>query len=150
MKRDQSFVVEVVRRPRAAPAGQVVFPQRSLVPPAAVPAVAMPAPAWRPGRTVAELQDQARELMLEVPPVLLGPVLPLAIGARDVFVVVAKPGCKTRIRRWLGAWSKTDAYLGALAEPGSQRPDRHGRKVEPVAEKHRAHAAAVLQGRAGR
>jgi RNA chaperone ProQ/FINO-like protein len=105
-------------------------------------------PEWRPAATVPELRAQLAELLTEVPPVFMGPVVPLALGAREGLVALAREGCRGRVRRWLRAWCATPAYLTALAGAGSQRHDRHGKAVEPVEEGHRAHAGALLGRRA--
>jgi hypothetical protein len=102
-------------------------------------------PEWRPAATVPELRAQLAELLTEVPPVFAGPVVPLALGAREGLVGLAREGCRGRVRRWLRTWCATPAYLTALAGADAQRHDRHGNPVEAVADEHRAFAGFQLK-----
>ena len=125
--------------PLGRPEGKAAKPPKEPPPPLIHP------PEWRPAATVPELRAQLAELLTEVPPVFTGPVVPLALGAREGLVGLARDGCRGRVRRWLRAWCATPAYLTALAGADSQRHDRHGNPVEAVADEHRAFAGFQLK-----
>jgi hypothetical protein len=128
--------------PPGRPKGKAAKPSK---PPKEPPPPLIHPPEWRPGATVPELRAQLAELLTEVPPVFAGPVVPLALGAREGLTALAREGCRGRVRRWLQAWCNMQVYLQALAVAGSQRHDRHGNPVEAVADEHRAFAGFQLK-----
>jgi RNA chaperone ProQ/FINO-like protein len=130
--------------PPGRPEGKAAKPPKPLKAPKEPPPLIHP-PEWLPAATVSELRAQLAELLTEVPPVFAGPVVPLALGAREGLVGLARDGCRGRVRRWLRAWCATPAYLAALAGADAQRHDRHGNPVEAVADEHRAFAGFQLK-----
>jgi hypothetical protein len=131
--------------PPGRPEGKAAKPSKPPKTPKEPPPPLVHPPEWRPAATVPELRAQLAELLVEVPPVLAGPVVPLALGAREGLVGLARDGCRGRVRRWLRAWCATPAYLTALAGADAQRHDRHGNPVEAVADEHRAFAGFQLK-----
>jgi sRNA-binding protein len=75
--------------------------------------------------------------------------VPLALGIHEAIVAELglDPVQRRKMRRVIATWCKTTRYLRALAKPGAMRHDIAGNPVAPVADDHRAGAAAMLSER---
>ena len=74
--------------------------------------------------------------------------LPLAVGVhRQLFPIAEGFGMsRSAVRRFLTAWTSTEAYLRALAEDGAQRFDADGAPAGEVGERDRARARQRMEG----
>lgn len=92
---------------------------------------------------LADLQELAPDVWNPEKPV------PLAVGIHTQINPVAERRRLSRrsVRRFLGRWTSSAAYLNALLEPDARRVNVDGTPAEPVLERHRERAQRRLARR---
>jgi sRNA-binding protein len=102
-------------------------------------------------RSPAEPKDVLMDTLRQTSPQLWDPTqpVPLAVGVHKQIIplVESKGVSRTAVRKFLKAWTSTEAYQAAMSQPDAVRVNLDGSRSSRVSEKHRRRAERRVDDR---